>query len=396
VKTVRTLVAVGLTLALSLGMVPSAISAQEKSDNVKLVKHFPYKNPDLDFFQGGTDIDFKGKFIYAMQQGPDGGIHIIDNSKAKPKKVGFFACPGEQNDIAVVKPGLVALGYHSTQCGGPGGGVRLVNVKNPKRPKLLGAVNDLPGGTHTLTVYPGEPIIYASPGGLANGDGIEQIIDVSNPKAPKVAATYKPQDIGCHDFSFFFKGDERLGFCTGGGETQIWDVSDPLAPVTLGHVTTPAQFPHSVATTYDGHYLVIGDEAVAGNDCVGGPSGALWIYDISNRQAPLFQSYYRAPRGQQPAGSSNTDRNTWCSAHLFNFVPNTYFLVTSWYSGGMNVIDLTDPLQPKETAYYMSTGEKDEISNYWSAYWYKGKIWANDRVRGLDVFTVKGLKAGKA
>ena len=80
-----------------------------------------------------------------MQQGPDGGIHIIDNSKAKPKKVGFFACPGEQNDIAVVKPGLVALGYHSTQCGGPGGGVRLVDVKNPKRPKLLGAVNDLPG-----------------------------------------------------------------------------------------------------------------------------------------------------------------------------------------------------------------------------------------------------------
>ena len=30
--------------------------------------------------------------------------------------------------------------------------------------------------------------------------------------------------------------------------------------------------------------------------------------------------------------------------------------------------------------------------NYWSAYWYDGRIWANARVRGLDVFTVKGLE----
>ena len=41
----------------------------------------------------------------------------------------------------------------------------------------------------------------------------------------------------------------------------------------------------------------------------------------------------------------------------------------------------------------MGTGE--DITNYWSAYWYDGKIWANDRVKGLDVFTVKGLKEEK-
>ena len=382
-------------LLVGVAAAPSVLAAVDKSDNVKLVKHFPYKNKELDFFSGGTDIAFKGKFVYAMQQGVNGGIHIFDRSVNPPKKLSFFACPGEQNDVAVVKKGLLALGYHDSQCGEPGGGVRLIDVKNPKRPKILGAVNDLPGGTHTLTTYPGKPIIYASPGGLpTNGGAVQQIVDVSNPMKPKVAATFKPNNSGCHDLSFWFSGDEKLAFCAGKDEMQIWDVSDPLAPVTIGRAAPPTQFTHSVEVTHDGKYMVVGDEAIGGNDCSGGPTGALWIYDITDRTLPVLQSYFGPPRGQQPVGSSNTDRNTWCSAHLFNFVPGTYTLVASWYSGGMNVIDLSNPMAPEEIGHYMATGEAKEITNYWSAYWYKGRIWANDRVRGLDVFKVKGLKEG--
>jgi hypothetical protein len=382
-----------VALAAAAASIAPATAEVDKSANVKRVAHFAFKNKDADFFQGGTDIDFSGKYVYAMQQGPNGGIHIFKQTKGKPKKVSFFPCPGEQNDIATVKPGLVALGYHSTTCGGPGAGIRLVDVKNPKKPKLLGSVNDLPGGTHTLTTYPGKPIIYASPGGLANGNGIEQIIDVSNPKKPKVAATYTPQQIGCHDLSFRITKSEKLAFCAGAGEAQIWDVSNPLKPTTIAHVAVPAQFPHSVATTFDGKYMIIGDEAIAGNDCVGGPTGSLWVYDISVRQAPILVGTHSVPRGQLPVGSSNYNRNTWCTAHLFNFIPGTYTLVSSWYSAGISVIDFSNPSLPQEVAHYMGT--EDDITNYWSAYWYKGQIFANDRVKGLDVFEVKGLKEKK-
>ena len=387
-------------LALSVASAPWAPAAQpkpreaDKSDNVKLTATFPYVNEDQDFFEGGTDIAFSGKYVYAMQQGENGGVHVIDHSKATPKKVSFIPCPGGQNDVAVVKPGLIALGYHESMCAGaPGGGVRLIDVRNPKKPKYLGAVNDLPGGTHTLTTYPGKPIIYASPGGLANGGGTEQIIDVSNPKKPEVAATFTPHEIGCHELDFFFTKDEKLAVCAGAGEAQVWDVSDPLAPVTIGHIAVPAQFPHSVAFTDDGKYFVIGDEAIAGNDCVGGPTGALWAYDFTVREAPLLVGTFGPQRGPLPAGSSNYDRNTWCSAHLFNFIPGTYTMVASWYAGGMNVIDFSNPSLPTEIAHYMGTGE--DITNYWSAYWYDGRIYANDRVKGLDVFEVKGLKEGK-
>ena len=392
-----------IALALVVGlmaavMAPSAgarpAREADASENVKLVANFPYQNKDADFFQGGTDIAFSGKYVYAMQQGPDGGVHIIDASKSKPKKVGFFHCPGGQNDVAVVKPGLIAIAYHSTQCGGMGGGVRLIDVKNPKKPKLLGAVNDLPGGTHTLTVYPGKPVIYASPGGLANGGGTQQILDVSNPSKPKVGGTFNPNGpVGCHDMDFYITKDEKLAVCVGAGEGQVWDVSDPFAPTTIGHIPVPAQFPHSVAFTHDGAYFVIGDEAIAGNDCSGGPTGAMWVYNWTVRQAPALVGYWGPQRGTQPAGSSNVDRNTWCSAHLFNFIPGTYTLVGSWYVGGMSVVDFTNPSLPTEIAHYMGTG--DDLTNYWSAYWHDGRIWANDRVKGLDVFEVKGLKEGK-
>ncbi|MFN2388679.1 MAG: LVIVD repeat-containing protein [Actinomycetota bacterium] len=383
------LVAVGLVVGAQSG----ASAHVDKSDNVKLVSTFKYKiDPDNKFFTAGTDLAFSGKYVYAAQQGPEtAGIHIIDASGKKPREVGFFKCSASQNDVAVVRPGLLANAYHSGNCGGPGGGVSLIDVRNPKRARVLGAVTNLPGGSHTLTVYPGKPIIYASPGGLANGGGTEQILDVSNPRKPKVAATYLPSRIGCHDLTFSFTKERKLAVCAGLTETQIWDVSDPLAPETIGRIVNPLMFfPHSAAVTDDGRYLVLGDEAFAADDCVGGPLGALWVYDISNPAAPVPMSYYGASRG--PAVSSpEVDRGDWCTAHLFNFVPGTYTLVSSWYAAGMNVLDLSDPRMPREIAHY----QEDE-TNYWSAYWYDGRIWANDRERGaLDVFEVKGIKEKK-
>jgi hypothetical protein len=380
----------GLMLAISIAQ-PAPAGPAEKSANVTLLGSFAYEGVQAtdQFFTSGTDIDFSGKYVYAMQQGPEGGIHIFDASKAKPKKITFIPCPGEQNDVAVVKPGLIAIGYHSSTCAGIGSGVRLIDVKNPKAPKFLGAVNDLPGGTHTLTVYPGQPIIYASPGGLNNGDGIEQILDVSNPKAPEVAATFTPNPAGCHDVSFYVTEEMQIAACAGFGETQLWDVSDPLAPETIGHIVNPAIFfHHSAAFTYDGHYLVLGDEAFVATDCLGAPTGALWIYDITDPTTPLLQGFFKINRSDAPVSSPDIDRGAWCTAHIFNFVPGTYTLVASWYAGGMNVIDWSNPMSPQEIAYYRTPDV-----NYWSAYWYDGRIWANDRERGaLDVFAVEGLE----
>ena len=104
-------------------------------------------------------------------------LHLFRNNGSEIRRSNRKATGAVVNGMVLVEvmgdafPDLVQRREHLLfQCG-PGGGVRLLDVKNPKKAKLLGAVNDLPGGTHTLTVYPGTSYIYASPGGTANGDG---------------------------------------------------------------------------------------------------------------------------------------------------------------------------------------------------------------------------------
>jgi hypothetical protein len=357
-------------------------------------------------YTGGTDLDFRGKTVYAGVEGAKGGVGIYRlakdgpsiNCKKEPcplapdgprshlKKIGFLSCPGSQNDVLSVSKSILALAYHESQCTKTGAGVALFNVKNPKRPKLLDDVA-LPGGTHTISLYPGKPIIYASPGGLLNGGGVEQILDISNPKKIKVAATFKPNEAGCHDITWLFKKEEKLAFCPGLSGTEIWNVAKPLKPVMISHIYNPVQdFHHYALPTKDGNYLVVSDENFELHDCTSGqsPTGAFFVYDITVREAPIPVAKFSPQRGAAPVGGAATPV---CTSHQFNFVPGTDVIVTSWYTGGTSIIDFSDPLQPQELAFYQPAD-----ANTWSSYHYKGRILASDLNRGLEVLGVAGIK----
>jgi hypothetical protein len=57
----------------------------------------------------------------------------------------------------------------------------------------------------------------------------------------------------------------------------------------------------------------------------------------------------------------------YCSAHMGNVVPasDRYLLVNAWYTGGVDVIDFSNPRAPKEIAFYDVNGDE------WSGYWYE-------------------------
>jgi hypothetical protein len=63
--------------------------------------------------------------------------------------------------------------------------------------------------------------------------------------------------------------------------------------------------------------------------------------------------------------------------------------VQAWYQGGVSVVDFTDSANPVEIAYF-DRGPIDPenlvTGGYWSTYWYRGKIYGTEIVRGLDVF----------
>lgn len=390
------LAALGAVLA--LGVVPASAdtAAVEKSDNLKQWGQIKYT--------GGTELAAMGDYVYTgelngeLNRGEDnnkGGLHIVDVSGRKPKQVGFLNCSGDDNDVEVVKPGLVIMGFHNNMCApSAGNGFITIDVSDPRKPKILGAINT--GKNHTLKPLPGTNYVYAAGGGLAGGSNAgPAVVDISNPAKPEVVAKPKTITTDCHDISFSVSGERKLGFCAGAigtGEVQIWDVTDPLAPTTIGRIVNPLiQYSHYAVASSDGKLLAIDDEAFALHECLTGqsPTGRVWIYDISNPAVPVVQSSFAAPRGggDVPVGTLTGWVPSWCLSHGLDWMPKTHNLAVTWFTGGVSVLNLDNPLMPKEVAHFQA-----EDSATYSALWHDGRLYTNDMRRGMDAFTIKGLK----
>ncbi len=376
-----------------------ADEATDKSDNLKHVKQFAY--------DGGSELAASGRYVYSGEANAkggqtrgtapdDGGLHIFDVKTMK--EVGFLHCPGTDNDVEVVKPGLVAMAFHNNMCAPSAGtGIMLIDVKNPKNPRIISALPT--GAAHTMKPFPGGDYIFMAAGNIAgSASSGTVIVNVKNPSKPKIEKE-ATNVMDCHDVSFSITEEDRqLGFCAGAvgtGEVQIWDVSDPLNPVILSRIINPAiQYSHYAVANADGTLLAIDDEAFAAHDCNTGhsPTGRVWIYDVSNPQAPVVQGSFAPPggRGGDPATANIGNYpgwvDSWCMSHGLDWHPKKDALSVTWFTAGVSVLDLSNPLQPTEYAYF----DSDDSAAY-STLWHAGYMLTNDHIRGVDVFKIKGL-----
>lgn len=380
--------------ALVLGLLALSATGIAAASNRKTV------DPKLDVrarfqFFGGTEVAFSGHYAYVGQmdghtdrgQLPDqGGVIIYDVSGKTPHQVGSVHCPGNDNDVEVVRRGLIALGYATNRCAS-GQGLLLVDVSDPAHPRMLGHVT-VPS-SHTITPYPGKSLLYVSPGGLAYAGGPEQVVDVSDPQDPKVVSTFATDQNGCHDFSFHVTAKEKLGFCAGESGVFIFDVSNPTEPTLISRIVNPAiQFGHFALASPNGKTLAINDEAFVAHDCSTGqsPTGAVWFYDISDPAMPTPAGHFSPPRGPEMIGSYVGWTGSWCTSHQFDWVSNELVLVP-WYAGGTSLIDATDPTAPHEVSSY---DPKNSIA--YSAQFDDGnnEVFVTDMNLGLTILSLKG------
>jgi len=72
-------------------------------------------------------------------------------------------------------------------------------------------------------------------------------------------------------------------------------------------------------------------------------------------------------------------------------VPGRDIFVQAWYQGGVSVVDFTDSANPVEIAYFdRGPIDADDLvtGGYWSTYWYQGKIYGTEIIRGIDVLAL--------
>lgn len=178
------------------------------------------------------------------------------------------------------------------------------------------------------------------------------------------------------------------GACAGNG--IVFDVSDPLKPRRIDAVADKGfAYWHSATFNNDGTKVLFTDEWGGGMmpRCRAYDPldwGADAIYDIVDGQLE-FRSYFKMPGPQSEVEN--------CVAHNGSVVPvpGRDIFVQAWYQGGITVIDFTDSANPVEIAYF-DRGPIDEerltLGGYWSAYWYDGKIYATEIIRGIDVLAL--------
>ena len=392
-----------------------------------------------------TDLAFAGDLMVAGSYHGFNGYRLREDGI--PELVSSVVCPGGQGDVSIVGD-LLLMSVEETRgrldCGLQGvgenvsperfRGLRIFDISDITRPVQVGAVQTCRGShTHSVVSGPenGKIIVYNSgtstvrdeaelegcvgevPGdertALFRIDVIE--IPVDDPSKARIvdsptvfadlekgtlAGLWRGGDHGddtqetsrtdqCHDITVFPSKGIAAGACSGNG--IIFDISDPLKPERIDAVVDKGfAYWHSATFNNDGTKVVFTDEWGGGSRArcrAYDPMtwGADAIYDIVDNRL-VFRGYFKLPAPQVEQEN--------CVAHNGSIVPvpGRDIFVQAWYQGGVSVIDFTDSEKPTEIAYFDRgplNAEELVFGGYWSTYWYGGKIYGTETMRGLDV-----------
>jgi hypothetical protein len=399
-----------------------------------------FANSDLAF---SRDYLFMGNFT--------GFTAYAIEDPVNARAIASVVCPGGQGDVSIYG-NLLFMSVEQTRgridCGTQGvtptvsperfRGVRIFDISNLSNPRQLAAVQTCRGShTHTLVTSSRDKAnIYVYAQGTGRVRSSEELagctegkndpntalfrIDViqvplaapQNAKIvnrPRIFADettgalnglWKGGNYGpgtqsssetnqCHDITVFPEIGLAAGACSGNG--ILLDISDPVHPVRLDAVADKNfAYWHSATFNNDGTKVIFTDEWGGGlrprcrkTDPLNWGGDA--IFSIVDKKLK-FDGYYKMPAPQ-------TDQEN-CVAHNGSLipVPGRDIMVQAWYQGGVSVFDFTDPAHPQEIAFF-DRGPLDArelyLGGYWSAYWYNGRIYGSEIVRGLDIFKLK-------
>jgi len=394
-----------------------------------------------------TDMAFRDNILIA---GSYHGFNIYElNDEGIPLLKSSVICPGGQGDVSIVGNLLIMSVEQNrgrVDCGLDGvssepseerfRGIRIFDISDLLRPQQVGLVQTCRGShTHSVVGMSSDDqkiIIYNS--GTSNVRDQEELescfedipgdnrtalfridiieIPIQHPEesmivsSPTVfadnqtgvlAGLWRGGDHGddtqrtsrtdqCHDITVFPSANIAAGACSGNG--ILFDISDPYNPQRIDVVSdTGFAYWHSATFNNDGTKVVFTDEWGGG----GRPRCRAWdplnwganaIYDIVDKKL-IFKSHYKMPAPQKESEN--------CVAHNGSIipVPGKDIFVQAWYQGGISLMDFTDSDNPIEIGFF-DRGPIDAenliTGGYWSVYYYRGKIYATEIVRGLDVF----------
>jgi choice-of-anchor B domain-containing protein len=240
-------------------------------------------------------------------------------------------------------------------------------------------LNTLPDSVRKVASYRGDSMPLSRAHNLyIDSNGVAYLYGTNN-NAPSSPGTIfldvdtdpeNPIELGNYDSLYLHDGyvrnDILYGAAVYDGTLIVVDVNDKQNPVFLGNVSTPSSFTHNVWLSDDGNTAFTTDEV----------SGAyIAAYDVTNPS--LIQELDRIR-------TRNTTNIIPHNTHVLND-----FLITSYYTAGLSIVDGSNPNILIETGYFDSSPNFSgpTFNGNWGAYPFlpSGLILITDMEEGLFV-----------
>ncbi len=241
-----------------------------------------------------------------------------------------------------------------------GGGTQIIDLSTlPDSARFVKSFIFSAGGksttrAHTLHIRDGFMYLNGcatwSPGGIL-------IFDLADPENP----AFQGQFAGTYIHDSFVRNDTIYGAGIYGDGIQIIDAVSKATPALIRTINYPGSGTHNLATTTDGRYVLSTDE-------INSTPKTLKIWDLSTDT-----------KVAEYAGSP--------TAIVHNVFVKDTLAIMSYYTAGIRVVDISDPLNPVEIGGF-DTRPGQENAAYtgaWSVYPYfpSGKIIIGDMGNGM-------------
>jgi len=287
------------------------------------------------------------------------------------------------------------------------GGFRIYDISDRSKPKLITHQKTGGVGVHRFAADGNYAYISTEMAGYVGA--ILVIYDIRHPAKPEEVARWwlpgqhlaggeKPTWVGRrnrlhHALRF---GDELWAACWQAG-VRVIDVTDIRKPRTVGEYNYHPPFPEPSHTfmpvpfRIDGRRVALAideeDHASSAEEMErrrGRPHGCLWVFDVSDLAKIQPLAIYQASELDSPWSRTAPGR---FGAHQFQEHMTDTLVCCAWFSGGLRIVDIADPMSPLEVGHFIpdpAPGKPSPLTNDVDVD-DRGLIFIVDRYAGFDI-----------
>jgi hypothetical protein len=371
------------------------------SSNVHLLAHIP-----------GTAAGMNFKDHYAYVTGWT-GVDVLDIAKPdQPKLVGTLPLPHFENED-VDLCGNTLLVANDREAKDLGSVLYVVSIANPTQPVIsavlpLGLTGEGRGAGHIANFVKAD----CSQAWIDGGDHVE-VVDLSNPLAPKSLGKF--ESAASNSDAFRVTHDTELDstgtvWNVGGGGAAGYNLTDdPLSPQLLGTTGDAGRNPSPYNdfilhnSQRRGKTLLITEEDYIDTDetppggCRGQGKFETWdTSNLKNGQITPQGTWETELNGMFTGGAVDSKAPVTVNCSSHWFDAKDGIAAVGWYEQGVRFLDYRTPTDIKQVGYYIPADGAT-----WAAYWSPtdptGEIvYTADATRGIDVLRIDGGgKTGK-